>query len=113
VAAEFQLNWELVWQWVDQLARQAKALLVQLTGLLLRYEPEVNAVTWSWELTTDTGYRTKTRDPAKRESLAAIGPLLTCAHRLWQLGRAAGLGWGEPDPAELMGFLDSCMRALG
>ncbi|MDQ7795133.1 MAG: hypothetical protein RDU89_12085 [bacterium] len=82
-----------------------------MTGLLLRYEPEANIV--AHELTRDADYRTKTRDPAKRESLAAIGPLLTCAHRLWQVGRAAGVGWGEPDPAQLLGFLDSCQKALG
>ncbi|MEW6080369.1 MAG: hypothetical protein AB1576_00970 [Bacillota bacterium] len=115
VAAEFHLNWELLWQWVDRLAHQAKDLLAQLTGLLLWYEPEGRAVTaWSGELRRGVdAYRAKTRDPGKRESLAAIGPLLTCAHQLWRVGTTAGLGWGEPDPVHLLGFLDSCVKALG
>jgi len=115
VAVEFGLNWELLWQWVDRLARRARELLGQLTGLLLRYAPSELAVTaWSGEVIRATEvYQVKARDPARREQLAAIGPMLSLAQKLWQAGWALGLPWGEPDPAHLLGFVDGCTKVLG
>ncbi len=112
VAADLLLAWQLLWQWVDRLAAQAKVLLAQLSGLLLHYPPP-GGTGAAPDLAADvSAYRSKARSPAKQEGLAAIGAMLVQAHRLWKAGAALGLPWGEPDPAELLGFLGVCQKAL-
>lgn len=111
-AADFLLAWQLLWQWVDNLAARAKEFLAELTGLLLRYPPPDDSDPIPGIAKDAAAYRAKARSPAKRERLATIGGVLVQAHRLWRAGSALGLPWGEPDPAHLLAVLDVCQLAL-
>lgn len=110
VAAEFVCAWQLLWQWVDALARRAKSLWAKLAELLCDYQhtggdtPRRGFLDGAaFEL---DHYWPKARTLAKRENLAAIGPLLETAHALWQKGFSLGMpSWGEPDPSNLLSFL--------
>ena len=108
IAAGLALAWQLVWAWVEALARRARELLVQLLALVLRYPgPEgIGAsLPGGWEV---DALRARARSPAKRESLACLAGVFTQTHLLW---RASGLR-REPGPGELLGFVHTLREAL-
>lgn len=117
VAAEFICAWQLLWQWVDALARKAKRLLAALSELLFDYQHSGSGPPGRGFLNGAAmelaHYWPKARTPAKRENLAAIGPLLETAAALWQKGFTLGVSsWGQPDPGNLLRFLAACQKAV-
>ena len=117
VAAEFVCSWQLLWRWVDVLARKAKSLLAKLTELLFDYQHSGGGTPRRGFLDGAVlelaHYWPKARTPAKRENLAAIGPLFETANAFWQKGFSLGISsWGQPDPSNLLSFLAACQKAL-
>ncbi len=110
--AWFGVAWQLLWAWVEALARKAKALLAALTGLALRYPGLVEDAPAGPTARDLQGCRARARSPAKGESLATIRVLLAMGYRLWRAGFTLGLGWGAPDPAEALAFLARLEPAL-
>jgi len=106
----FGLDWQLLWSWVEALARAAKVLLASLLGSVLRHVAGDSPLLPSTR--EAQGFGARARSPAKRESLAAIGPLLVTGYRLWQAGMDLGLPWGRPDPAGVLGFIARIAPAL-
>ncbi len=110
--ARFGLDWQLLWVWVEALAEKAKAMLAALLGIILRYP----GLAEGGPLLPPAGelhaLRARARSPSKRECLAAIGALLATGYRLWRAGFALGLGWGRPDPTQILGFLARLEPAL-
>jgi len=104
-AAEIGVAWQLVWAWVNALARKAKALLMALARITLRH-PELFAggplLPTARDLDT---LGPRARSPSKRRSLAALGVSLVLAYLLWWAGSDLGLACGSPDPAEVCSFL--------
>lgn len=102
-AARFDMSWELLWQWVEELARIAKELVNSLLGLLLRYtEATVDLLI----LPQAREVEARARTPAKREGVGAIVPLMVAGYWLWQVGAGLGLPWGKPEPAEILALVD-------
>ncbi len=115
VAAEFICAWQLLWQWVAALACKAKGFLAALVGLLLQHQSfdGGEAGLLDGGALDIEHYWPKTRTLAKRENLAAIGPLLEAAHAFWLKGFSLGMSsWGQPDPSNLLRFLTACQKAI-
>lgn len=104
-AAGLGVAWQLLWSWVDTLAKEAKAALGALAGFALRH-PELFAGGPLLPSTQDLdALGPRARSPAKREALCALGVSLVLAYALWQAGSNLKLAWGSPDPAEVLSFL--------
>ncbi len=111
-AARFDLDWQLLWAWVDALAAKAKAMLAALLGLVLRYPGLVRGAPLLPPADDLKVLETRARSPGKREALAVTATLLVTAYRVWSAGMALGLPWGQPDPADILGFLARLEPAL-
>jgi len=111
-AARFELAWQLLWAWIEVLARKAKVLLAVLVGLALRYAGPAEDNPLLPSAHDLDGFGARARSPAKRESLAVIGVLLVTGYRLWEAGWVLGLPWGRPEPAEILAFLAQLESAL-
>jgi hypothetical protein len=104
-AARFELAWQLLWAWIEALARRAKALLAVLAGLALRYAGPTEGNPLLPSAHDLDGFGARARSPAKREALAVIGVLLVTGYRLWATGWVLELPWGRPEPAEILAFV--------
>lgn len=110
-AGEIGVAWQLVWSWVDYLAKEAKAALAALAGFTLSHPELFPAGSLLPSARDLDALRPRARSPAKREALAALEASLALAYLLWRAGSTLGLPLGEPDPAEALSFLVSLGRA--
>jgi hypothetical protein len=104
LSAGFGLDWQVVWAWLDALARKAKELLAGLIGIARRYRWEPAPVEPGPQ--DVDACRMKALSRWKREALAASKAVLLEAYRLWLAGRDLGLSWPEPDPHGILSFLE-------
>jgi hypothetical protein len=84
-------------------------LLAVLAGLALRYAGPAEGAVLLPPTADLARLGPGARSPAKREALAVIGVLLVTGYRLWEAGWVLGLGWGTPEPTEILGFL-ACLE---
>jgi len=110
VARRLGLDWQLLWLWLDALAREARELLLALIRVALRYPHGQAEPPLAPRPSDVAACRQKALTQRKRENLAALKAVLLEAYRLWVVASRIDSTWPEPDPHGVLDFLATLRR---